>query len=208
MIQLDELNKRFETVLEGNCNICLEKLKNPVLESHCQNVFCGECLLTWLRRKSNCPLCRANIHNSDLIYIETETEIKQIEDDTPRQMTKLEKIADIIEKNPSGKYLIFSLYDSTFIPICQVLEENQISFSILKGHIKTRENIIQNFKQGDLQVIFLNSDFNGAGLNLQETTDIILYHEMSTESLNQIIGRANRIGRTQPLNVHHLQVSS
>ena len=55
-------------------------------------------------------------------------------------------------------------------------------------------------------MIFLNSNFNGAGINLQEATDIILYHEMPLNVQNQIIGRANRIGRTEALNVHHLQV--
>ena len=56
------------------------------------------------------------------------------------------------------------------------------------------------------QVIFLNSKYNGAGINLQEATDIILYHEMNFNTETQIIGRANRIGRKIPLNVHHLQI--
>jgi len=41
---------------------------------------------------------------------------------------------------------------------------------------------------------------------LQEATDIILYHEMSKNTQNQIIGRANRIGRLVSLNVHHLEL--
>ena len=55
-------------------------------------------------------------------------------------------------------------------------------------------------------MIFLNSNCNGAGINLQEATDIILYHKMTETTQNQIIGRANRIGRLECLNVHHLQV--
>ena len=53
---------------------------------------------------------------------------------------------------------------------------------------------------------FLNSRNNGAGINLQECTDIILYHRMEDSTTTQILGRANRIGRTEELNVHHLQV--
>ena len=49
-----------------------------------------------------------------------------------------------------------------------------------------------------------NSKFNSAGINLTETTDIILYHEMTISTQNQIIGRAQRIGRKDPLHIHHL----
>jgi len=62
------------------------------------------------------------------------------------------------------------------------------------------------FKDGKLKVIFLNSSFDGAGLNLQEATDIILYHDMPPHTQSQIIGRANRIGRQLPLHVHHLSI--
>jgi SNF2 family DNA or RNA helicase len=72
--------------------------------------------------------------------------------------------------------------------------------------LSTREKRLKSFRERDTSVIFLNSTFNGAGINLQEATDIILYHEMSTDTQNQILGRANRIGRQKPLQVHHLQV--
>jgi hypothetical protein len=35
-------------------------------------------------------------------------------------------------------------------------------------------------------------------------SDIIIYHEMNKELETQIIGRAQRIGRTEPLNVYYL----
>jgi len=39
---------------------------------------------------------------------------------------------------------------------------------------------------------------------MQETTDIILYHSMDEHTRQQILGRANRIGRKTSLQVHHL----
>ena len=50
----------------------------------------------------------------------------------------------------------------------------------------------------------MNSINSGDGLNLQEATDIILYHNVSTGLETQILGRANRIGRNINLSVHHL----
>ena len=87
-----------------------------------------------------------------------------------------------------------------------MLDTNKISFTLVKGSWQTRQGSIDSFKNGDIQVIFLNSKFNAAGINLQESTDIILYHTMDLSTQQQIIGRANRIGRTKPLNVHHILV--
>ena len=37
-LQIDELNIRYIDVLDGDCNICYEKIENPVMEPNCQNV--------------------------------------------------------------------------------------------------------------------------------------------------------------------------
>jgi hypothetical protein len=50
----------------------------------------------------------------------------------------------------------------------------------------------------------LNAKNYGSGLNLQMTTDIIIYHKMSKDLENQVIGRGQRLGRTDALNVHYL----
>ncbi len=55
-------------------------------------------------------------------------------------------------------------------------------------------------------MIFLNGRFDGSGINLPETTDIILYHKTSTPEIEtQVLGRALRLGRsTGDLTVHRL----
>ena len=205
--QLSELEIRFNTMLEGVCFICHEELKNAILDPACQNLFCGKCLLNWLKYKNTCPLCRAKISLNDLVYVNTDKKSKDlIEYKRELPYTKVDKIAHLIKGNKHGKFLIFSTYDATFELICRVLSENKISYALMKGSTKTRQKNIDSFKKGMIQVIFLNSNFNGAGINLQETTDLILYHRMNQSTRNQIIGRAERIGRIQPLRVHHLQV--
>jgi SNF2 family DNA or RNA helicase len=177
------------------------------MEPSCQNLFCGECLLTWLQQKQSCPLCRANVDTTELVYLSSQ---EGIEAETPKEkeknITPLEKVIELLKSNKDGKFIIFSVYDETFNPICRRLKDEAITFAVVVGNRKSREKSIESFKNGNTQVIFLNSNFNGAGINLQEATDIILYHEMQPTSQNQIIGRANRIGRLKPLHVHHLQV--
>jgi hypothetical protein len=208
-IQIKELEDKFNLMLNSPCNICYEELKNPVLEFSCQNLFCGSCLLKWLENKSTCPLCRSSIASKDLIYIETEINDKSPEmkkGNINDRLTKPEKIVNIIKNNKNGKFLIFSDHDITFNSINNILKENDIISVQIRGNVKTTENNLNSFKNGDTNVIFLNSRYNGAGLNLQEATDIILYHEMNFNTETQILGRANRIGRNMPLNVHHLQI--
>lgn len=206
--QLEQLDIRCVSMLKDSCPICREKLNIPVLEPSCQNLFCGECLLTWLQKKQNCPMCRATIDTKDLVYLSCEDSSCGSKPDNieEKYYTPLEKTLDILKMNKTGKFIIFSAYDASFEPICRLLKENKISFALVKGTHKMRKDNIDSFKHGDTQVIFLNSNFNGAGINLQEASDIILYHEMTNSTQNQIIGRANRIGRTKPLRVHHLQV--
>lgn len=214
MRQLEELNIRFKDMLNDPCNICYENLKSPVIEIHCQNLFCGECLLTWLKYQNTCPLCRTEIINKDLIYIQTKNDdiksnTKQTiknDENTTTNMTKAEKIVDIIKNNKKGKFLIFSDHDGSFTTIKTMLNENNINCEQIRGNSKNIEKRLSSFKNDENNVIFLNSRHNGAGINLQEATDIILYHNMADGIKQQLIGRANRIGRINTLNVHLLQI--
>ena len=178
------------------------------MEPNCQNIFCGECLLKWLKTKPSCPLCRDNIQSNELVYINTnkseQKSSKILERKQPK--TKIDTVINLIKGKENGKFIIFSAWDQTFSPIRSQLENHNISFIEVKGCVEQRKKNIDNFNFGNINVIFLNSRYNGSGINLQESTDIIVYHKMNELTLNQIIGRANRLGRIEPLYVHHLQI--
>lgn len=205
--QLKQLDERVTEMLNGPCNICFEPIENPVMEPSCQNIFCSKCLLEWLANRHNCPLCRNHINTNNLIYMVQNKDnhnnnIQQIQ----KQITKEDQTIEIINNTPNGKFLLFSKYDITFDILCRRLQENNITFCDIKGSNTIRYNNIKKFKSGEIKVMFLNSSVNAAGINLQEATDIILYHEMTENTEIQILGRANRIGRTESLKVHHFKV--
>jgi len=186
----------------------MNTMSKVVMEPNCQNLFCGECLLKWLSKKHTCPLCRNDVILSDLIYIENNNEVQNHTDKLTSSsiLLKTDQIINIIKDKKYGKFLVFSDFEGSFKPICNILESNNISFVILKGDVSNRNKIINDYKNGDINVIFLNSTTDSAGINLQETTDIILYHEMNSNNKSQIISRAERIGRTTELNIHQLLV--
>ena len=57
---------------------------------------------------------------------------------------------------------------------------------------------------GAIDCLLLNAEYCASGLNLENTTDIVITHKMSSEKTTQIIGRGQRPGRTSVLNVWKL----
>ena len=201
--QINDIENKFQNILNEQCPICLETLSKPILETNCHNIFCGSCIFTWIEKNNTCPLCRHTLEVSKLVYIQDEkTDDKNESHQT--LFSKPEKIIDIIKNNTEGKFLVFSEEQESFNIISKILKENNILFVEIKGSVKTIQKNLEYFKSGKIKVLFLNSNTSAAGINLQETTDIILYHKMALNNENQIIGRANRIGRNIDLNVHHL----
>ena len=145
---------------------------------------------------------------SKLVYIDSSSSSYPTVSSSEKKsrVTKIDKTVELIKSNPQGKFLIYSDQNQTFLPLSNAFYENDICFVQMKGNIKSREKNLELFKSGEVPVIFLNSNSDSAGLNLTESTDIILYHQMPDSTENQIIGRANRIGRKYPLNVHHLHI--
>ena len=74
----------------------------------------------------------------------------------------------------------------------------------MKGSTGRINNIIEQYKSDELDILLLNSRYFGSGLNLENTTDIFMFHKMNESIENQVIGRAQRPGRTQVLNVYRL----
>jgi hypothetical protein len=67
------LEARAHTV-EGECSICTTPFKALQMVSWCSNCkqpFHSRCLMRWLLRSSNCPMCRAEIPmTGELLYLE------------------------------------------------------------------------------------------------------------------------------------------
>ena len=187
------------------CNICMDTIHKPILETNCHNFFCGKCILLWLEQKNTCPLCRSNINKENLIMYNNNID-KSVIVEEYQSKTKLETIVSIILSRKNGSFIIFSQYKNTLENINKVLDRNNISHTTIKGTYKQRQKQINEYNNRNVSTILLNSNTDGAGINLQKTTDIILYNQLSEDTKIQIIGRAHRIGRTEQLYIHQLDI--
>jgi SNF2 family DNA or RNA helicase len=86
----------------------------------------------------------------------------------------------------------------------RMMSGRDITYTTLNGSQARISKVLNEFKEGKYRVLFLNARNMGAGLNIDSATHVMLYHRMSAELEDQIVGRANRLGRSSPLTVVHL----
>jgi SNF2 family DNA or RNA helicase len=213
---ITDLKTKYNSLLQDDCTICYSDIKDPILIPCCQNIFCGKCIMKWFETNKSCPMCRASINIKELIYVKkdndttNDTDEKEEKKQVEIKLSKQDKVLEIVSNGlaENKKFLIFSMYDESFSIIRRVFENNRINFVEISGTKSSRDSKIKKFKENKVSVVFLNSRFNGAGINLENATDIILYHEMPQSIRDQVVGRALRIGRQDDLNIHNLVYSS
>lgn len=112
----------------------------------------------------------------------------------------MEVLLDIICQK-KNRIIIFANYNATFHKIKQTLDDNNITSAKLETNT---QDTIEKFSNNQISVLMVHAKQFGAGLNLQMTQTIIIYHRFTKEIEEQVIGRGQRIGRTEPLDVFYL----
>lgn len=209
--------------------ITLEDINKAVIVKCCKQVFDFTSIALTLTQTDKCPMCRTQITKDDFVYINNKEkkEEEKVECNIGYKYNKYEKNENLLylikyEIPSDSKIIIFSEYDNTFInEIFPILSKNNIKYDNLfnkdeefdhlkaiEYKIQTKFNLIQeainNFKNNTTNILYLNAKYNGAGLNLECATDIIIYHRVSKPLKTQIIGRAQRFGRKGRLRVWQL----
>ncbi|QOI90256.1 hypothetical protein QKU58_gp075 [Pyramimonas orientalis virus] len=218
--QLEEVEKTLvhkttmltDRIRNGDiCSICFCNQENKTITKCCKNAFCFECICKWLKVQNKCPLCKADIDSiqNDLLLIngdDNATSVLEIPSKYLKPAKKIDTLRHLMNQITSGnkqrKVLIFSEYDKAFVNVAHILREADIKFGQLKG--KSLRSNLDLYKNNKLDVLLVNSRSYGSGLNLENTTDIIMYHFFNNEIEQQVIGRAQRPGRTTVLNVWYL----
>lgn len=201
----DIKNIRAKIFENDMCSICLGDYENPVILTCCNTKYCFECIT--LTIKSNiCPNCTKKIKSSNIKQLtdKMDNTNNKVEKKQYKYLNKIDVLVNIINENPSGKFIVFADYVETLDRIVSNFKKTSILYACLKGSMATIDSIISRFKKGEIQVILLNAQYCGAGLNLEMASDIIMYHRFNESVEGQIIGRAQRLGRVGNLKIHYL----
>ena len=201
--KIEGISSRIKDTESKQCPICYCEFSNPCITPCCNNVFCIECITMALASssKKECPLCRKVINIKDVSLIINSDATDEPED---RLKTKLETLLEIIKSKPDKRLMVFSEFNATLNTLTEEFTTNDIGYSSIKGHSSTITRTLNNFKEKKFNVLLLNATHFGAGLNLQFTDEIIIWHRMSGDLERQVIGRAQRLGRKTPLEITYL----
>lgn len=226
------IEERVKTV--ESCPICFDDFNNPSITPCCNNKFCFDCIAMALNSKSQCPFCKAELTIQKIIVISNKTKADmskaivaeknkkkalltlsdnyedklELVKTSANSFTKYENMDKIFELNHGNaikKYLIFTEYESTLNDkITNILTKWNLKYSRIKGSGIMISNTVEQYKTGDVNTLLINSKYFGSGMNLENTTDIIIIHKMQSDVEMQVIGRAQRFGRVGNLRVWKL----
>jgi hypothetical protein len=208
----DKIQGIKERISETSCPICMDEFKNKAMTPCCHKTFCFECISMVLTQNNTCPMCRKQFKSiRDLILLKesadsSKKEATELEDPNALKdkLIMFEEILQKITANKDYRLLIFSEYDNSFLKVVELLDKYHVKHSQISGTGAHIANLIGQYNRGEKRCFMLNARYFGAGLNLEKTTDAIIYHKMSPDLEKQVIGRAQRPGRTCILNIWKL----
>ncbi len=124
-----------------------------------------------------------------------------------KESAKLDLLMEILpEQLEEGRrILIFSQFTRMIALIEDELNARKIAYSKLTGQTRKRDEAIELFKSGAVDVFLISLKAGGVGLNLTEADTVIIYDPWwnpATES--QAADRAHRIGQNKPVFVYKL----
>lgn len=200
---------------EDTCFICLDRVKVRAVAPCCTTSTCLECITRWITHHDApaCAMCRHPLTVADLHVILPDGIVRPPNqasfpggDYIGAHNTKMENLETIMRHHigRDRKALIFSNHNTSFDEICMCLRRLGRSFDFICGNHNRVANSVRKFKDNTTDVLLVNASSYGSGINLENTTDILMFHALDTDIEKQVIGRAHRMGRTSDLRVWHL----
>ena len=201
--QLHTFRSRLLNITTEECPICYEdpRIQSATLTPCCHRIFCGGCILKSLSRTMSCPMCRANIHTAQLVHLVEESTFVKKNQTGSKLLSKQKQLLNFLKENPTSRVLVFSRYENPFLQLETSCENEGITHHVLRGNKDAIASTIKSFDKGEKRVLFLPIESGGTGLNLVSATHVVLLHSMTPEEEKQVIGRAYRLGRKDPLHV-------
>ena len=196
----------------GKCTICDFKFEcedDNLYSNCCENSGCKKCIQEWYFKllKKECLFC----HNHEILHddFKNKKNHEKMMDNIKNGIryinkSKLEFIEHFLmtKVHVHSKIIFCSQFPKIFNDLKKMLEKYNIGFIELDdGNIDDINKNIFEYHYGNISVLLMNSNHFGCGLNLQISSDVLFLHKTGHELQTQIIGRAQRPGRKNKLNV-------
>jgi SNF2 family DNA or RNA helicase len=124
-----------------------------------------------------------------------------------KESAKLELLMDLVPEqlDEGRRILLFSQFTSMLALIETELEQRGIPYAKLTGQTRKRDEAIDAFRSGAVNLFLISLKAGGVGLNLTEADTVILYDPWWNPAVeSQAADRAHRIGQDKPVFVYKL----
>lgn len=124
-----------------------------------------------------------------------------------KQSAKLDLLMEMLPEllEEGRRILVFSQFTRMLGLIETELKAQEISYSKLTGQTRKRDEVIEQFKSGQVDVFLISLKAGGVGLNLTEADTVIIYDPWWNPAVeNQAADRAHRIGQDKKVFVYKL----
>ena len=124
-----------------------------------------------------------------------------------KESAKLELLMDLLPEllEEGRRILLFSQFTSMLAVIEKQLKKRKISYAKLTGKTRKRDEVIESFTAGGVDLFLISLKAGGIGLNLTAADTVILYDPWWNPAVEaQAMDRAHRIGQENPVFVYKL----
>lgn len=125
------------------------------------------------------------------------------QDDTATMRTKLDELDAICKNLALESQWVFFSDDDYIFDLCRtILDNHKIKYTSLDQGTQEKNDIeLRRYKNGEVQVLFINSIQEGVGINLENTSDVLFLHYTNEKMIDQLVCRAQRPGRKCQLKI-------
>lgn len=123
---------------------------------------------------------------------------------------KLDALMDLLENlvEEGRRVLVFSQFTSMLQLIEKELQQRKYEYLQLTGKTKNRQELVQNFQEGNTPIFLISLKAGGTGLNLTRADTVIHYDPWWNPAVeDQATDRTHRIGQENPVFVYKLITS-
>ncbi len=124
-----------------------------------------------------------------------------------KQSAKMDLLLEMLDEllEEGRKILVFSSFTKMLGLIETELKSRNISYTKLTGQTRKRDEAIERFKQGKVDVFLISLKAGGVGLNLTEADTVIIYDPWWNPAVeSQAADRVYRIGQDKAVFVYKL----
>ena len=209
--KIQNVKERIQDATE--CLICFSHMTNKTVVPCCSNSFCLSCISTWVTTAHpSCPMCKQLLRTTDFMVCcdEARTQPRNeyeaggvVFDRLRPKIHNLTNLLQFLGRGADTKLLFFCDNEYALENAGKRAMENAgIAFAALKGTTATINKRVREFNEAsEPRALLVNCSYYGCGLNLNQATDVVIYHAVDSRMDQQIIGRAQRAPRTGRLRV-------